>query len=225
MGRYLPVAVVVEAAGLLEDAGELHAAGTHVFDVGLRAGAAVFEGSLFLGFAPEDFVISIAVNVEWEPDRCRSDQCRHRAAHSTLRLGELFEIVAARLTSEVRNRRRGCRAGRRACRLWAGWESVCWEAPFWPCMQHNWLSSLGQCSEVISKGCGVPVKDVRDRVSASRTYGEMKRRRGVGKSSQVMNTSTAAYRHERYGFSTLRTACSTRRHSAPSSSLKNASDA
>ena len=47
--RSMPVAVVVEAAGFLEDAGELQAAGTHVFNVRRRRGVAVFEGPLFLG--------------------------------------------------------------------------------------------------------------------------------------------------------------------------------
>ena len=57
----VPVAVVVEAAGFLEDAGELHAAGRHIIDVCLGAGVAVFEGSLFLGLAPEDLVIAVGV--------------------------------------------------------------------------------------------------------------------------------------------------------------------
>jgi hypothetical protein len=42
------VAGVIRAAGLLEDAVELDAAGTHVIDVGGRVGVAVFEGSLLL---------------------------------------------------------------------------------------------------------------------------------------------------------------------------------
>ena len=44
----VPVAVVVEAAGLLEDAGQFHAARAHEVDVGLRAGVAVLEGALLL---------------------------------------------------------------------------------------------------------------------------------------------------------------------------------
>ena len=41
-------------------------AGTHVFDVGRRVGVAVFEGSLFFCFAPEDFAkhLNRAVGVE-----------------------------------------------------------------------------------------------------------------------------------------------------------------
>jgi hypothetical protein len=70
----------------LEDAGELHAAGAHTFDVGLRAGVAVFEGSLFFRLAPEDFVIAIAVERRIDVDQI----------HAMVgQLGELFEVVAA----------------------------------------------------------------------------------------------------------------------------------
>jgi len=82
----MPVAVVVEAAGVLEDAGELHAAGTHVLDVGLRGGVVVFEGSLFLGFAPEDFVVAVGVERRIDVDQINA---------GIGQLGELFEIVAA----------------------------------------------------------------------------------------------------------------------------------
>ena len=57
----MSIAIVIEAAGFLEDAGELDAAGTHVVDVGLGAGVAVLEGPLFLGFAPEDFVVAVGI--------------------------------------------------------------------------------------------------------------------------------------------------------------------
>jgi hypothetical protein len=84
--RGVPVAMVVEVAGFLEDAGQLHAAGAHEFDVGLRAGVAVFEGSLLLGFAPEDFVITIAGEGWIDVDQINA---------GIGQLGELFEIVAA----------------------------------------------------------------------------------------------------------------------------------
>jgi len=88
--RGVPVAVVVESAGLLEQAGELHAAGAHGFDVGLRAGVAVFEGPLFLRLAPEDFALMLnrAVGIERRID---VDQINARIGE----FGELFEIVTA----------------------------------------------------------------------------------------------------------------------------------
>ena len=82
----MPVAVVVEAAGFLEDAGELDAAGTHVVDVGRRGGVAVFEGSLFLRLAPEDFVVAVGVERRIDVDQVNA---------VIGQLGELFEVVAA----------------------------------------------------------------------------------------------------------------------------------
>ena len=84
--RGVPVAVVVEAAGFLEDAGELDAAGTHVIDVGLRRGVAIFEGSLLHGLAPEDFVVAIRVERRVDVDQINA---------GIGQLGESFEIVAA----------------------------------------------------------------------------------------------------------------------------------
>ena len=95
--RRLPVAVVVEAAGFLEDAGELDAAGTHVVDVGRRGGVAVFEGSLFLGLAPEDFVVAIRIERRFdrslEPDRCRSNQRSSRATWRVVRGWRISELL------------------------------------------------------------------------------------------------------------------------------------
>src|SRR5258705_11571673 len=48
----VPVAVVIKAAGLFEDAGELHAARAHVVNVSLGVLVAVFKGTLLLGLAP-----------------------------------------------------------------------------------------------------------------------------------------------------------------------------
>jgi hypothetical protein len=45
--------VVIKAAGLFEDAGELHAARAYVVNVSLGVLAAVFKGALLLGLAPE----------------------------------------------------------------------------------------------------------------------------------------------------------------------------
>ncbi len=48
----VPVAVVIKAAGLFEDAGELHTARAQVVNVGLGVLVAVFKGALLLGLAP-----------------------------------------------------------------------------------------------------------------------------------------------------------------------------
>src|ERR1035441_2148931 len=56
-----PVAVVVEAAGLFEDAGHLSATGPHVINVSLGVLVPVFKGTLLLGLAPEDFVVAVRV--------------------------------------------------------------------------------------------------------------------------------------------------------------------
>src|ERR1017187_4031980 len=59
--RGVPVAVVVEAAGLLEDTGHFDAARAHELNVSLGAAVAVLEGALLLGLAPEDFVVAVGV--------------------------------------------------------------------------------------------------------------------------------------------------------------------
>jgi hypothetical protein len=48
----VPVAVVIKAAGLFEDAGQLHAARADVVNVGAGGFVAVFKGALLLGLAP-----------------------------------------------------------------------------------------------------------------------------------------------------------------------------
>ncbi len=82
----MPVAVVVEAAGLLEHAGQLDAARPHVVDVSLRAGVAVLEGPLLLGLAPEDLVVLVAVERRVDVDQV------HAAVG---KLAELVEAIAA----------------------------------------------------------------------------------------------------------------------------------
>ena len=64
----VPVAVVIKAAGLFEDAGELHAARPYVVNVSPGVLVAVFKGALLLGLAPEVraglATIVVAVGVE-----------------------------------------------------------------------------------------------------------------------------------------------------------------
>jgi len=57
----MPVAVVVGAAGLFEDARRFHTARAHEVNVGLRAGVAVLEGPLLLGLAPGGFAVAVGV--------------------------------------------------------------------------------------------------------------------------------------------------------------------
>ena len=99
----MPIAVIVERAGLFEDAVELHAARPHVFDVGLGGGVAVLEGAFFLGFAPEDFVIAIGVE-----RRVNINQIDATIGQ----FGKLFEIVATVDDAGVHQRRRtGAKVG------------------------------------------------------------------------------------------------------------------
>ena len=57
----VPVAVVIKAAGLFEDARQLQAARAHVVNVGLGVLVAVFKGALLPGLAPEDLVVAVGV--------------------------------------------------------------------------------------------------------------------------------------------------------------------
>ena len=66
--RSMPVAVVIEAAGLFEDAGQFYATGAHVFDIGLGGGVAVVEGALFLRLAPKDLVVAVGVKGRGDVD-------------------------------------------------------------------------------------------------------------------------------------------------------------
>src|SRR5438094_2904274 len=91
----MPIAVVVEAAGFLEDAGELDAAGTHVVDIRFRAGVAILEGSLFLGLAPEDFVIPVRVERRIDVDQIDT---------GVREIAELFQTIAAVDDAGVENR-------------------------------------------------------------------------------------------------------------------------
>ena len=82
----VPVAVVIKAAGLFEDAGELHAARAHVVNVGAGGFVAVFKGAFLLGLAPKDFVVAVGVE-----GRVNVNQIHAGVGQ----LGELFQIVAA----------------------------------------------------------------------------------------------------------------------------------
>ena len=82
----VPVAVVIKAAGLFEDAGELHAARAHVVNVSLGVLVAVFKGALLLGLAPKDLVVAVGVE-----GRVNVNQVHAGVGQ----LGELFQIVAA----------------------------------------------------------------------------------------------------------------------------------
>ena len=115
----VPVAVVVEAAGLLEDASQLDAARAHVVDVGLRAGVAVLEGPPLPGLAPEDLVVAVAVEGRVDVDQV------HAAVGQ---LAELVQAVAAVDATRIEQRLRaaagpcgpvlrGSRSGRSAGRF------------------------------------------------------------------------------------------------------------
>jgi len=82
----------------------LHTAGAHVFDVGLRAGVAVFEGAFFFRFAPEDFVVAVGIERRIDVDQVDA---------GVGEFGELFEVVAAVDDAGVEQRRRAAGAGNR----------------------------------------------------------------------------------------------------------------
>ena len=127
----VPVAVVVEAAGLLEHAGQLDATRAHVVDVGGRGGVAVLERPLFLGLAPEDLVVAVAVE---RRGRCRSGPHSRRAARA---VGP----------GSRRSRRCACRAGLRAD-AWTFWrpgsaEGLVWRrSSWWRNARQSWCKSI-----------------------------------------------------------------------------------
>lgn len=59
--RGVPIAVIVKAAGLFQDAHQFDAARAHEFNVSLRRFVPIIERALLLRLAPEHFVISIRV--------------------------------------------------------------------------------------------------------------------------------------------------------------------
>ena len=73
----VPVAVIVKAARLFQNAGEFHAARAHELDVCLGGFVAIIEGAFLLGLAPEDFIV--AIGVEGRVDVDQVDR-RRRAA-------------------------------------------------------------------------------------------------------------------------------------------------
>ena len=95
--RGVPVAVVVEAAGLLEDAGEFDAAGAHVVDVGTGALVAVLKGALLLRLAPKHLVVAVRVERRVYVDEV------HAGGGELL---ELLQIVPAVDDAGIHHRRR-----------------------------------------------------------------------------------------------------------------------
>ena len=84
--RGVPVAVVVEGAGLFEHAGELDTARAHVVDVDAGAFVPVLKGALLLCLAPEDFVVAVGVEGRVDVDEIEAVGGE---------LAELVEVVAA----------------------------------------------------------------------------------------------------------------------------------
>ena len=82
----VPVAVVIKAAGLFEDARQLHAARPHVVNVGLGVLVPVFKGALLLGLAPKDFVVAVGIERRVYVNEVNA---------GVGQFGELFQIVAA----------------------------------------------------------------------------------------------------------------------------------
>src|SRR5882724_2846593 len=82
----VPVAVVIKAAGLFEDAGELDAARAHIVNVSLGVLVAVFKGALLPGLAPKDFVVAVGIEGRVNVNEVNA---------GVGQLGELFQIVAA----------------------------------------------------------------------------------------------------------------------------------
>jgi hypothetical protein len=82
----VPVAVIVKAAGLFENARQLDAAGPHELDVGLRGFVPVVKGPLLFRLAPEDLVIPIGIEGRIDVDEVDA---------GIGQLLELLKIVAA----------------------------------------------------------------------------------------------------------------------------------
>ena len=80
------LAVVIKAAGLFEDAGELDAARAHVVNVSLGVLAAVFKRALLLGLVPKNCVVAVGVEGRLNVNEVNA---------GVRQLGELFQIVAA----------------------------------------------------------------------------------------------------------------------------------
>ena len=57
--RGVPVAMIVERAGVLQDAVQLNATRPHKLDVGLCRGVPVLEGTFFFRLTPEDLIVAV----------------------------------------------------------------------------------------------------------------------------------------------------------------------
>ena len=82
----VPVAVVVEAASLFQNAVQLDTARAHVIDVGLGRFMSIFKAAFLFRLAPENLVI--AVRVERRVDVNQIDA-------RVWKFAELIEIIAA----------------------------------------------------------------------------------------------------------------------------------
>jgi hypothetical protein len=79
--------MVIKAAGLFEDAGQLHATrASRSGGIGLGGFMAVFKGALHLGLAPKNLVVAVGVE-----GRVNVNQVHAGVGQ----LGELFQIVTA----------------------------------------------------------------------------------------------------------------------------------
>src|ERR1039458_284902 len=93
----VPVAVIIKTAGLFEDAGKLHAARPHVFNVSLGGFVAVFKRAFLFGLAPKDFVIAVGLKGLFYVNQ---------VGGGARQFGKLFEIVAAINNARVEKRGR-----------------------------------------------------------------------------------------------------------------------
>ena len=57
----VPVAVVIEAPGFLENARHFHASWTHEFNIGLRGFVPILECPLLFCLAPEHFIVAVGI--------------------------------------------------------------------------------------------------------------------------------------------------------------------
>lgn len=78
--------LIKKAAGLFEDAGQLHAARAHIVNVCLGVFVPVFKGALLLGLTSEHFIIPVGVERRVYVNEVNA---------GVGQFGELFQIVAA----------------------------------------------------------------------------------------------------------------------------------
>ena len=91
----VPIAVIVKAAGLLENTRQLNAAGPHELDVGLRRFMPVIKGPLLFGLAPKYLVIPVGIEGRIDVDEIDA---------GIRQLLELLQIVAAVYNPRIEKR-------------------------------------------------------------------------------------------------------------------------